>query len=73
MARPEGVEPPTSGTANQRSIQLSYGRTIGECRIIAKRGLNLLSVSYFFFKFFIFSGGLFQVSELLRVVTVVEL
>ena len=26
MGRPRGLEPPTSGTTNQRSNQLSYGR-----------------------------------------------
>ena len=29
MGRPRGLEPPTSGTTNQRSNQLSYNHRVG--------------------------------------------
>ena len=46
MARPSGFEPETAGTANQCSIQLSYGRI----RFVGRNYISLLlkSTSSFF-------------------------
>ena len=40
MVRPEGFEPPTLGSEDQCSIQLSYGRTSTYDKSIDSIGIN---------------------------------